>query len=103
MILSSIVKIVLALFLVLIGAGALGVAIGFTLFPILTSILLAGVIIMIFKQMHDVKTELDINKTFKVLLIAGGASWIPYVIHNAGSYLGPLAVFGSNGASQAGV
>jgi O-antigen/teichoic acid export membrane protein len=53
--------------------------------------------------MHDVKTELDINKTFKVLLIAGGASWIPYVIHNAGSYLGPLAVFGSNGASQAGV
>jgi len=58
---------------------------------------------MIFRRLHNVKTELVFNKTFKVLLVAGGASWIPYVIHNTGSYLGPLLVFSSNGASQAGV
>lgn len=106
MILSTIAKIALAVILVVTGAGALGVTIGFTFFPVIGSILLAGTIIMIFKHLPRGSPDLrnrSLKNEFKILLIAGGASWLPYVIHTTASYLGPLLVFSSNGASQAGV
>lgn len=106
MILSTIAKIVLAVLLVFAGAGALGVTIGFTFFPIVGSILLTCTIMMIFKRLRTGSPELrngSIKNPFKILLIASGASWIPYVIHTTASYLGPILVFSSNGASQAGI
>jgi len=106
MILSTIAKIVLGVILVLTGAGALGVTVGFTFFPIIASILLTGNIIIIFKHLRRGPPSipnLRFRNEIKILLIASAASWIPYVIHTTASYLGPLLVFSSNGASQAGV
>ena len=103
MILSAIAKIVLGVILILIGVGALGIAISFTFYPILSSILLTISIVMIFKSLPNDKAEVNFGESFKNILVSGGASWIPYVIHTAASYLGPLLVFGSIGASQAGV
>ncbi len=103
MILSAIAKIVLGVILILIGVGALGIAISFTFYPILSSILLTISIVMIFKSLPNDKAEVSFGESFKNILVSGGASWIPYVIHTAALYLGPLLVFGSIGASQAGV
>ena len=100
MILSAIAKIVLGVILILIGVGALGIAISFTFYPILSSILLTISIVMIFKSLPNDKAEVSFGESFKNILVSGGASWIPYVIHTAASYLGPLLVFGSIGASQ---
>jgi O-antigen/teichoic acid export membrane protein len=103
MIISTIAKIVLAVILVSVGSGALGITISSTFFPILGSILLSITIIMIFKPSSMYKSEVSIRKSFKNVFIAGVASWIPALISILGSNLGTLLVFGSHGASEAGV
>ncbi len=103
MIFSTIAKIVLGVILVLIGGGALGITIGFTCFPIVASIFLTLLILMNLRQLPAGKSDLSLKGATKLLLIAGGASWIPYVIHTTASYLGPILVFNSSGSSQAGV
>jgi O-antigen/teichoic acid export membrane protein len=49
------------------------------------------------------KSEVSLVKSFKSILIASVVSWIPALISIIGINLGTLLVFGSHGASEAGV
>jgi O-antigen/teichoic acid export membrane protein len=102
-ILSTIAKFALTIILVVIGTGALGITIGFTFFPILTSVLLTITTIgMIFKSSKD-KSETSFSHYFKNILVASMVVWIPSLITTTGSQLGTIVVLGIQGASQAGI
>jgi O-antigen/teichoic acid export membrane protein len=58
---------------------------------------------MIFKPSSTHKSEVSLRKSFKNILIASVVSWIPALISIIGINLGTLLVFGSHGASEAGV
>ena len=102
MILSAGSKITLGIILSIIGTGALGVTISFTLFPILSSILMTVVIMRIFK-LHNAKSEISFTHAARSVSIASVANWIPSVIYTVGIHLGTVIVFGYQGASQAGI
>ena len=95
-------KVILAIILVMIGSGALGITISIALFPILTSILLSIVVLTYFKSSTS-RSDLRFIESSKKILIASMATWIPAIIYTAGVNLGPIVVLGSHGASQAGV
>ena len=102
MIIAGLVKIVLAIILISIGTGVLGLIIGFTSFTIISSILLALTIQMILKNAKK-KQEISFRNTVKDILNASVVSWIPGLITTFGIHLGTIVVFGSQGANQAGV
>lgn len=102
MIISTGAKIGLALALVLMGMGAFGITLGYTLFSILGSILLVIVVMMIFKGSKE-HADLKLKQSFKSILESSMVNWIPALIATVSSQLGTIAVFASNGASQAGV
>jgi len=99
---SSTTKLVLGIVLVLIGTGTLGVTLGFTFLPVLTSILLAFFILMIFKQSKE-KAEIGFGQCVKRIVPASFVIWIPSLISITGLHLGIIIVFGAQGATQAGV
>ena len=101
-VLSSVVKLILAITLVTIGAGALGITIGFTIFPILASIFLAVFIMLNFRSSMS-KPENGMKHSLKNILIASVVTWLPSLIYTTGINLGSLVVFSSQGASHAGV
>ena len=101
-ILSSITKFAIAIILVLVGTGALGVTIGFTSFSIMGVIILAFTIMTTFKLSKD-KPKVSFNYSFRNIIIASMASWVPGLVSTIGSQLGTIVVFGSQGASQAGL
>jgi O-antigen/teichoic acid export membrane protein len=119
LIISSTVKIILAIVLVLAGTGAVGMMIGYTSTNILSSILFAVVILgIIFKTSSSsssssrssiMTTRLrSLRDTFnlraiKDILTSSMASWIPLLITTIGAQLGTVVVFGSQGSNQAGV
>ena len=103
MIISAIAKIALAGIFVLASTGVLGIVISSTFFPILASLLLSITIIMIFKTSFMYKSEISLRKSFKNIFISSVASWIPHVIAIIGTNSGILVVFGSHGATEAGV
>ncbi|TLX79335.1 MAG: hypothetical protein E6L00_08210, partial [Thaumarchaeota archaeon] len=73
MIISTTIRFVLAIILVSTGIGSLGVVIGFTILPVLASILLAVNIIMIFKPSRG-KADIDFMQSLKETLISSTAS-----------------------------
>jgi len=101
---SSIVKLVLAAVLLLIGTGTVGLAIGFTSNFVLSSILL-GIFVMrtIFKSSHTSNLVARFIAISKSILVSSIVYWIPFLITTIGSQLGTIVVFGSQGANQAGV
>ena len=101
---SSIVKLILAAALLLMGTGAVGLTIGFTSNHILSSILL-GVFVMrtIFKSTRSSNLVAGFITTSKSILVSSIVFWIPMLITTIGSQLGTIVVFGSQGADQAGV
>ncbi len=101
-IVSGSTKMGLGIVLVLIGIGALGVTIGFTFFSILSSILLAINLVVIFKS-KSIKSESGLRNSCRNILIASAANWIPAMISTIGSQLGTIVVFGTRGANPAGV
>jgi len=101
-ILSSSGKLVLAISLVLLGAGALGAAIGFVFAPILMSILLAFFTVRILKQSKR-NVELRVGQCIKSIFPASRAVWVSGLISVTGLHLGIIIVLGSQGSSQAGV
>jgi O-antigen/teichoic acid export membrane protein len=99
------VKLALAIILVSVGLGALGLTIGFTFFSVTASLILSGVVIGIFglkKRELNPKT-VDLKKSSKAILAASTATWIPAMIYTIGAHLGPVLVFGIQGASEAGI
>jgi O-antigen/teichoic acid export membrane protein len=108
-ILSSSLKLILAVLLILIGAGVLGLTLGYTFFGgILSSILLGIVIGSILRSDSKKKKAAKLEAgsfayASKSILVAGVASWIPLLVTTIGSQLGTVVVFGSQGSNQAGI
>jgi O-antigen/teichoic acid export membrane protein len=108
-ILSSSLKLILAVVLILIGAGVLGLTLGYTFFGgILSSILLGFVIASILRSesKKEKAAKLEVSSfayASKSILVAGISSWIPLLVTTVGSQLGTVVVFGSQGSSQAGI
>lgn len=101
---SSIVKLILAIILVLIGTGTLGVTVGFASNFILSSILL-GFIVMksVFKSSRNNNLLVTFIHNSKNILLASVVYWIPSLFTAVDSQLGTIVVFGSQGPNQAGV
>src|SRR3989475_8720077 len=102
MISSSIIKLVIAVILVTIGTGALGVTIGYAFYPVLASLFLSIIVLNILKSSKG-KSEVVFSRCLKDVLVASVVSWIPSIIYTVGLHLGQIMVFGSHGAKQAGV
>lgn len=100
---ATIAKIMLTLLLIYIGLGAVGVTIGFTVYPVLILCILAVSIMTMTFKTSSVKREVQLGTACKDTLIAGMANWIPGLIATIGSQLGLIVVLGWQGASQAGV
>jgi O-antigen/teichoic acid export membrane protein len=101
-IISSTTKIILAIILVLIGTGAVGLTSSFVFSQIITIILIAFTVMTIFKASKNNKSEITFNHSCENILVAGIPTWIPALIATIGVQLGPVIVFGSGGARQAG-
>jgi O-antigen/teichoic acid export membrane protein len=113
-IIFSTAKIVLSVTLILMGAGAAGLTLGYTIGQILVTILLAYVLLSILKSSTTNKAAVGFlysttNKAAvgflygcKSILIAGIPSWIPALITTIGTQLGTIIVFQTAGASSAG-
>jgi len=98
---STITKISLAVALIHFGAGEFGILVGIASFDIIASILLTINLFQIIKTKKI--PNLRIFESIRILLPASVASWIPVLIMNFGTHLGTIIVFGSQGASQAGL
>jgi O-antigen/teichoic acid export membrane protein len=103
-IVSSIAKVVLAIVLVLMGTGVLGLTIAYLFNYVISSILLSFNIIDIFKVFRPSKNkpQVSFNDSCKRILAASVPTWIPALITTIGAQLGTVIVFGSEGASEAG-
>ncbi|HXX05484.1 MAG TPA: polysaccharide biosynthesis C-terminal domain-containing protein, partial [Candidatus Bathyarchaeia archaeon] len=99
---STSLKIVLGIILVLTGMGVLGMTIGFILFPILASILFFITLKSILRSTEN-RSDIKIKNSIKETLSSSLANWIPTLVTTIGSQLGTIIVFGSQGASHAGI
>jgi len=104
-IISSIAKVFLALSLILMGHGILGLTLGYTLFgQVVSSALLGIFIIKIFKsQVKFVKPTVTFRTGYKSILTAGIVAWIPVLITTVGIDLGTLVLYNTYGPYQSGV
>ena len=100
-IISSGVKLVLTIILVFTTADELAVMIGFTITPILTAILFAFNVKSLIKKVQ-IKSSFKFLETFKMLLRASVAAWIPSLIDTIGGQIGTVTVLAIQGSSQAG-
>jgi O-antigen/teichoic acid export membrane protein len=100
-IISSAVKLFAVIILLSFGTDEVGVLIAFTTTPLLTSVLLASYVRVLLKQ-ASIKPMLRFIDSFKALLKASAASWIPLSIETIGAQLGTIVVLGLEGPSQAG-
>jgi len=101
MIISSILRIFLAIILVLLGKGAIGITLGYLLGYAIAAVILSFILVT---QLLRVKKESTIHlyHACKDVLIASIPSWIPKVMGVVGTHLGTVLIFGTSGASQAG-
>jgi len=101
MVTTSIVRIVLALVLVLLGTAAAGIIIGYLIGFALAAILLSFTLVRSLMPLKKEPTT-QIFHACKSILTASVPSWIPRVLAVVGAHLGTVVVFGTYGASQAG-
>jgi len=101
-IVSSIVKILLAIMLLLAGWGALGITIGFTIGFVISSILLGMFLNLKLKSPKTSPVD-SFSQTTKSILSSSSANWIPAVVTAIGSQIGTVIVLGIQGAHQAGI
>jgi O-antigen/teichoic acid export membrane protein len=102
MIAASTTKLLLAVILVLLGTGAIGLTAGYTFNQIMASALL-GIAIMSILRQNKRRPDIGLRKASKELISASIVSWIPAVITTISMQLGTVLVFGSSGANQAGI
>jgi len=102
---SSTAKVIMAITLIGLGGGVIGLALGYTFFgQILSAVLLGIVIMQVFKPSEKLaKSELKFRNASKDLLKAGVASWIPLLITTLGIDLGTLVLYGAHGPYQSGI
>jgi stage V sporulation protein B len=101
MVISSLIRIVLAIFLVLFGTGAAGITLGYLIGFASATILLSFTLVT---SLIPVKRHSTISlfQSCKSILVASLPSWIPRVLAVVGAHLGTVVVFGTHGANQAG-
>ncbi len=106
-ILSTIIKLTATVILVLVGAGVMGILIGFMLYPIISSIILTIAIKKTFYNQNNKIIErgktISLFYSTKDIFIASNAFWVPAMITTIGSQLGTIFVMISNGANSAGI
>jgi O-antigen/teichoic acid export membrane protein len=103
-IISSVAKLILAIVLILIGFGSVGLTLGYTFNHILSSVLLSILLVRTILKPFRTKGLIDnFVANSKKILLGSTVSWIPLLIITVGSQLGTIVVFGSQGANQAGV
>jgi O-antigen/teichoic acid export membrane protein len=100
-IISSAVKLFVVVSLLYFGMDEVGILIAFTTTPLLTSVILMSDVRIFLKQASK-KTILRFMDSFKGLLKASVASWIPLSIETIGAQLGIIVVLGIEGPTQAG-
>lgn len=102
MIVSSIVKIILAVMLLLAGWGALGLTIGYTIGFVISSILLGVFLNLRFKSAKKSLVG-SFSQMAKDIFESSTANWIPSLVTVIGSQLGTVVVFGIQGSQEAGL
>jgi O-antigen/teichoic acid export membrane protein len=100
MILSSVLKFLIAVSLIYSGTGAIGLMIGFTSQHVISSVAL-GLVILVTTKFVPISISEIREKTGR-LFSAGLANWIPLFVSTISSQLGTVVVFGLQGAGQAG-
>jgi O-antigen/teichoic acid export membrane protein len=101
-IVSSIVKVILAIMLLLAGWGALGITLGYTVGFVISSILLG--IFLNLKLKSAKKSPMDsFNQMTKNIFTSSSANWIPALVTAIGSQLGTIMVLGLQGSQEAGI
>jgi O-antigen/teichoic acid export membrane protein len=105
MIVSSIAKVILALSLVSMGYGILGLTLGYTLFgQVLSSALLSIFILKVFRFTKKTsEPAVTLRKASKDLLIGGLVIWTPVLITTLGIDLGTLVLYNTYGSHESGV
>jgi O-antigen/teichoic acid export membrane protein len=101
-IISTVIKIIVTIMLVLTGSNELAVMIGFTVYPLLTSIFFGFIVFSLLKG-QQLNPTFKFAKTLKPLLMASIASWIPLLIDNVGAQIGTVIVLGIQGSAEAGI
>lgn len=101
MVISSGFKVVLTIVLILLGAGAVGVIIGYLSAYLSAAVLLSFIIAAFLKPIKQMAT-IRLYHACKTVIHASVVSWVPKVIGAIGTRLGTIIVFGIEGASQAG-
>ena len=102
MTISSSLKIVLSVILIMNGWEAPGLTIGYTMNQILASIILVVYLVTILGSSKAI-SKTSYKEVSKNILESSTVSWIPALITTIGTQLGTIIVFGSQGAHQAGV
>lgn len=104
-VISVAIKIILAIFLIMLGTGTIGLTLGVAFSQILMCILSGFAIMKIFKSSNYDKKHYDIGLTqaSKTLLNSGLAFWIPVLITTIGTQLGTIVVFGSEGSNESAI
>lgn len=101
-IISSGVKLLLTIILVLEGTDVFGVMIAFTIAPIVSSILFALNVLSLLRGRQE-NPSYEFIKTFKPLLKASIVSWVPLIIDTTGAQIGTIIVLGIQGSTDAGI
>jgi O-antigen/teichoic acid export membrane protein len=101
-IVSSIVRIMSAILLLIQGWGAEGITIGYAMGFVVSSILLG--IFLNLKLKSTKKSPVDsFNQTVKNIFSSSTANWIPALVMAIGYQLGTVVIFGVQGSQQAGI
>jgi len=101
MVISSIIRIVLAIVLVLLGTGAAGITAGYLIGFAAATILLSFTLVTSLMPAKKHST-ITLFQGCKSILVASVPSWIPRVLAVVGAHLGTVVVFGTQGPNQAG-
>lgn len=102
LIVSSIVRIISAIMLLLAGWGVLGITIGYTMGFIVSAILLS--IFLNLKLKSAKKSPVgSFSHMAKNILASSTADWIPALVTAIGAQIGTVIVFGVQGSQQAGL
>jgi len=107
-VLATIAKILVAVILVMLDWGVIGILIGYMMYPITSIFILAFAAKRILYNDLDLKSckeYLKIGSIFQIrnILNSSLAFWIPNIVNIIGSQLGTITVFVSNGAADAGI
>jgi O-antigen/teichoic acid export membrane protein len=102
--LATIIKLIVTVGLILLGYELYGILIGFILYYIVsTFVLIIPIRTSIYVKNIRVKVLKREFIKYKEILISSIPFWIPNILNVAGSQLGTIAVYISNGADNAGV